>query len=116
MSLKKGRLQLACAAGLLLTGPPPAAAGQEAAQEPPRLDTRVMVEHLAADALEGRMTGSPGIRMAADYIIEQFEAIGAIPLPALADFRQPFRYTAGIVDSGTTLRGLYRWARCQSSE
>ena len=100
--LKKGRLPLACAAGLLLTGTP-STAGQEAA-EPPRLDTRVLVEHLAADALEGRMTGSPGIRMAADYIIEQFEAIGAVPLPALADFRQPFRYTAGIVDSGTTLR------------
>ncbi|MCY4025353.1 MAG: M28 family peptidase [Acidobacteria bacterium] len=103
MSLRMGRLPLACAAGLLLTGPPPTA-GQDAAAQPPRLDTRVMVEHLSADALEGRMTGSPGIRMAADYIIEQFETIGAIPLPALADFRQPFRYTAGIVDSGTTLR------------
>ena len=103
MPLSMGRLPLACAAGLLLTGPLPTA-GQEPAQEPPRLDTRVMVEHLAADALEGRMTGSPGIRMAADYIIEQFEAIGAAPLPALADFRQPFRYTAGVTDAGTTLR------------
>ena len=103
MSLRMGRLPLACAAGLLLTGPPPTAA-QDAAAEPPPLDTRVLVEHLAADALEGRMTGSPGIRMAADYIVEQFEAIGAQPLPALGGFRQPFRYTAGITDSGTTLR------------
>ena len=103
MSLKKGPLPLACAAGLLLTGPS-STAGQEAAAEPPRLDTRVLVEHLAADALEGRMTGSAGIRMAADYIIEQFEAIGAVPLRALADFRQPFRYTAGVTDAGTTLR------------
>ena len=103
MSLRTVRLPLACAAGLLLTGTP-STAGQEAGAEPPRLDTRVLVEHLAADALEGRMTGSPGIRMAADYIIEQFEAIGAVPLPALADFRQPFRYTAGVTDAGTTLR------------
>ena len=72
--------------------------------EPAALDTRAIVEHLSDDALEGRLTGSPGIRLAADYIIEQFEAIGAVPLPELGDFRQPFRYTAGVADTGTTLR------------
>ena len=99
MSLRMGSLPLTCIAGLVL-----AAAGQAQQTERPVLDTRVIVEHLAADALDGRMTGSPGIRMAADYIVEQFDAIGAVPLPGLGDFRQPFRYTAGVTDAGTTLR------------
>ena len=103
MRLKMDSLPLACVAGLMLAAAPPVA-GQDGGTEPPALDTRAMVEHLAADALEGRMTGSPGIRAAADYIIEQFDAIGAVPLPALESFRQPFRYTAGITDAGSTLR------------
>ena len=103
MTLRMAILPLVCVAGLLLLATPPAA-GQEATTETPGLDTRAMVEHLAADALEGRMTGSAGIRMAADYIVEQFDAIGAVPLSALGSFRQPFRYTAGVIDAGTTLR------------
>ncbi|MCE2513624.1 MAG: M28 family peptidase [Acidobacteria bacterium] len=104
MQMKLGILPFACAAGLLLATTPPAAAQSPGTPEPVGLDTRSIVEHLADDALEGRLTGSPGIRLAADYIIEQLEAIGAVPLPALADFRQPFRYTAGVTDAGTTLR------------
>ena len=102
MQMKLGTLPLA--AGLLLTTTPPAVAQSAGTPEPAGLDTRSIVEHLSDDALEGRLTGSPGIRMAADYIIEQLEDIGAVPLPALADFRQPFRYTAGVTDAGTTLR------------
>ena len=80
------------------------AAAGVAAQEPVSLDTRAIVEHLADDQLEGRLTGSPGIRMAAEYIIEQLEAIGAQPLPGAGGFRQAFSYTAGVTDTGTTLR------------
>ncbi len=104
MQMKLGTLPFACAAGLLLATTPPAAGQSPGTPEPAGLDTRSIVEHLADDALEGRLTGSPGIRLAADYIIEQLGAIGAVPLPALADFRQPFRYTAGVTDAGTTLR------------
>ena len=104
MQMKLGTLPFACAAGLLLATTPPAAGQSPGTPEPAGLDTRSIVEHLADDALEGRLTGSPGIRLAADYIIEQLGAIGAVPLPALADFRQPFRYTAGVTDTGTTLR------------
>jgi Zn-dependent M28 family amino/carboxypeptidase len=74
-----------------------------AAQEPASLDQRAIVEYLADDELEGRLTGSPGIRMAADYIVEQFEAIGAEPLPGVGGFRQSFSYTAGVTDTGTTI-------------
>ena len=74
-----------------------------AAQESAALDQRAIVEYLADDELEGRLTGSPGIRMAADYIVEQLEAIGAEPLPGVGGFRQSFSYTAGVTDTGTTI-------------
>ena len=80
------------------------AAGLAAAQETTSLDTRAIVEYLADDELEGRLTGSPGIRMAADYLIEQLEAVGAEPLPGVGGFRQAFAYTAGVTDTGTSLR------------
>ena len=34
----------------------------------------------------------------------------------VAEEDENLRRSEGIFDSGTTLRGLYRWARCQSSE
>ncbi len=71
--------------------------------QPAALDTRVLVETLASDAFEGRLTGSEGIQRAADYIIEQLEAIGAEPLPGQTDFRRSFAFTAGVRDAGTTL-------------
>ena len=81
-----------------------AAAGGSAAQEPAAPDTRAIVEYLAGDELEGRLTGSPGIRKAADYIVERLEAIGAEPLPGVGGFRQAFSFTAGVTDTGSTLR------------
>ncbi len=80
-----------------------ACAGGEAPPPPVAESQRAIVEHLADDALEGRMTGSPGIRKAADYIIGQLRAIGAEPLPGLGGYRQPFAYTAGVTDIGTTV-------------
>lgn len=80
------------------------AAGGAAAQEPAAPDTRAIVEYLAGDELEGRLTGSPGIRKAADYIVERLKAIGAGPLPGVGGFRQAFSFTAGVTDTGSTLR------------
>ena len=79
-----------------------AAGGSPAAQEP--ASPRAIVEYLADDELEGRLTGSPGIRKAAEYIIEQLEAIGAEPLPGVGGFRQAFSYTAGVTDTGSALQ------------
>ena len=84
--------------------------------DPVSLDTRVIVETLAADELEGRLTGTEGIRKAADYIIEQLETIGAEPIPGQTDFRLPFTFTAGLDDAGSTLKvsgaenGAENWA------
>ena len=65
---------------------------------------RANVEYLASDELEGRFTGSDGIRKAADHIIAELEAIGAGPLPGVGDFRLPFEYTGSARDGGSTLR------------
>lgn len=65
--------------------------------------TRTQVETLASDKFEGRLTGSPGEKLAADYIISELKRIGAKPLPGMTDFRMPFTFTAGSKDGGTAL-------------
>ena len=65
--------------------------------------TKAHVEALASDRLEGRLTGSAGERLAADYLISQLQRIGAKPLPGATEFRLPFEFTAGMRDGGTTL-------------
>jgi len=65
--------------------------------------TKTQVETLASDKFEGRLTGSPGEKLAADYIISELKRMGAKPLPGMTDFRMPFTFTAGSKDGGTTL-------------
>ena len=74
----------------------------ERPQEPSSI--RANVEGLAADALEGRLTGTDGIRRAADHIIGELKLLGAEPLPGVDHYRLPFRYTGSATDVGTTLR------------
>jgi len=62
------------------------------------------IEELSSDRLEGRLTGSDGAQLAADYIVDQLVKIGAKPLQGHASFRIPFEFTAGIKDSGSTLK------------
>ena len=79
------------------------AVGCSGQTDPVVIDSRVVVEALASDALEGRLTGTEGSRAAADYIIEQLRAIGATPLPGAESFRLPFEFTAGMSDGGSSL-------------
>lgn len=65
--------------------------------------TRTQVETLASLKFEGRLTGSPGETLAADYIISELQRLGARPLPGMIGFRIPFTFTAGSKDGGTTL-------------
>src|SRR5436190_13272757 len=69
--------------------------------------TRAAVELLASDKLEGRDTGSPGERMAGNYIAMQLARAGAKPLPGRRDMFMPFEFTAGTRDGGSnlTIRG-----------
>jgi hypothetical protein len=85
--------------GLLLSLP--ASLGAQQAAVAAR--TRAAVEFLASDRLEGRDTGSPGERLAGDYIAMQLARAGAKPLPGHRDMFMPFEFTAGTRDGGSTL-------------
>ncbi|MEP6782665.1 MAG: M28 family peptidase [Acidobacteriota bacterium] len=61
------------------------------------------MQTLASDKFEGRLTGTPGERLAGDYLIAELKRIGAKPLPGMTDFRMPFSFTAGSKDGGSTL-------------
>lgn len=79
------------AASKLPPKPAPAPAPMVAAA-----DLQRHVYALADDAMEGRMTGSPGAARAAAYIADQFAAMGLQPLPGSTSFLQPFEYSAGV--------------------
>ena len=61
------------------------------------------IEYLASEKLEGRMTGSEGERLAADYIARELKELGATPLPGLSGYTQEFEFTAGTKDMGSSL-------------
>src|SRR5687767_12612663 len=63
--------------------------------------TRAHVEALASERLAGREAGSPGERLAADYIAQQLARIGARPLPGRSDMFATFEFTAGSRDGGS---------------
>jgi Peptidase family M28/PDZ domain/PA domain len=86
----------ALATGLLLA---PAIHAQSAA--PSR--TRAHVQTLASEKLEGRMAGSAGERLAAEYIAGELTRIGAKPLPGRSDVFHAFEFTAGTSDAGSNL-------------
>ena len=65
--------------------------------------TRAHVEALASPQLEGRLAGSAGERLAADYIVSALQKIGAKPLPGQSDLRLPFDFTAGARDGGSSV-------------
>ncbi len=65
--------------------------------------TKAHIEALAGDTLEGRLAGSSGERLAADYLTRELTRLGAKPLPGQKDFSQSFQFTAGTRDAGSTL-------------
>jgi len=58
-------------------------------------DLRAIVSHLASDELEGRLAGSRGAELAADYIAGQMKRIGLRPVGTNTDFFQPYEFNAG---------------------
>jgi hypothetical protein len=69
--------------------------------------TRQHVEILASDKLDGRLTGSAGERLAAEYLVAQLQKIGAKPVPGQTDYRVPFEFTAGSKDAGSKISLTY---------
>jgi hypothetical protein len=90
MSARRSRL---FAVVLFLASAIPAAAQTSA--------TRAHVETLASETFAGREAGSPGERLAADYIASQLTHMGAKPLPGRSDLFAPFTFTAGSKDGGS---------------
>jgi hypothetical protein len=99
LSLRTKRFTLlAAAVAFVATSSPLHSAAQTTAAS----RTRPHVVALAAEKLDGRMAGTAGERLAADYLVSQLKRIGARPLPG-ADFRLPFEFTAGTRDAGASL-------------
>ena len=59
-------------------------------------DLHAHVAYLASDALEGRLTGTKGAQLAADYIVTQLQSAGVQPLGEKGTFFQNFDFTAGV--------------------
>ncbi len=57
-------------------------------------DLKLEVGWLSADARDGRQTGSPGAKAAADWLAEYFKKVGAKPLGS--DYFQAFEFDAGV--------------------
>ncbi len=66
------------------------------AQKPDKLREEALtnfkkdISYLAADALEGRLTGWPGEQLSAEYIAKEFEALGLSPKGMNGSWMQPF--------------------------
>jgi Tol biopolymer transport system component/Zn-dependent M28 family amino/carboxypeptidase len=79
---------------LLANYKPPAAANANAAISED--DLRRHVEALASDEMEGRLTGAPGGKRAADYVAAAFKASGLQPAGEAGTYLQSFEFTAGV--------------------
>jgi Tol biopolymer transport system component len=71
-------------------------------------DLRRHVSILASEALEGRLTGSPGARQAGDYVASVFRSLGLEPAGDEGDFLQRFSFKAGVA-LGAGNRLAARW-------
>jgi len=58
-------------------------------------DLHAIVSYLASDALAGRLTGSPGAELAADYIAAQMKRIGLTPVGTNHSFFQNYQFNSG---------------------
>lgn len=68
-------------------------------------DLRAHVETLASEAFEGRRTGTPGERLATQYVADCFARIGLEPVGDGGTYFQAFDFTAGVtLESGNALR------------
>ncbi len=59
-------------------------------------DLRAQVEYLASDAMEGRMTGTRGAELAANFIAQEFERAGLQRCDRQSAWFQRFEFTSGV--------------------
>lgn len=83
-------------------GPEPASASEAAAPAVPdapsitQAELRALVESLASESMDGRLTGTPGERAAAQTIADEFHRLGLRPLAGWPSLRHEFTFTAGV--------------------
>lgn len=58
-------------------------------------DLRQHVTYLASDAMDGRLTGTPGEKLATQYVADVFKGIGLVPYGD-EEWFEPFEFTAGV--------------------
>jgi Tol biopolymer transport system component len=59
-------------------------------------DLRAQIDYLASDALEGRMTGTRGAELAADFIAQELKRAGLQPINRETGWFQKFEFTSGV--------------------
>lgn len=59
-------------------------------------DLRIHVTNLAGDAMDGRLTGTPGEHLATEYVKTYFEHAGLKPADTDGSYFDPFEFTAGV--------------------
>jgi len=76
----------------------PAGSQEAAAAVRPDIDgITADVYYLASDELEGRLAGSPGAELAAEYIAERFSSLGLVPADTIdGDYNQEFEITTAV--------------------
>lgn len=79
-----------------MVAPVPPALPADLSAEVTALDLGSHVGFLASDEMEGRMTGTPQIARAADYIAENFRHAGLEPAGDDGTYFQEFEFTAGV--------------------
>ncbi len=86
--------------------PAPGAATFETSPEINESDLRRHLEYLASDALQGRLTGTPGEIAATEHVASYFEKWGLEPGGDDGSYFQPFEFTAWVAvgeDNAMTL-------------
>lgn len=71
------------------------------AQKIEEKNIRTHIKFLSDDALQGRLTGSEGERMALDYIEKQFKALKLQPKGESDSYEQKFPFKSGVHGTGT---------------
>ncbi len=59
-------------------------------------DLRAHIAYLASEKLQGRLTGTPGEKLATEYVAEYFGSLGLEPAGDEGTFFQEFEFTAGV--------------------
>lgn len=80
-------------------------------------DIKIYLERLASPEMQGRATGTPGEKLATDYVAELFREMNLLPAGEKETFFQPFEFTAGVdLGSNNSLTALWEGQKTRNYE